>query len=95
MKPIADEIHKDGLKAGIWLAPFGAEFNSNVAKQHSDWLIKDEKGKPIPVGANWGGFYGIDFIKKMRRSIYEIALTQYLTTGDLIWLNLTFSMPVP
>ncbi len=64
MKPIADEIHKDGLKAGIWLAPFGAEFNSNVAKQHSDWLIKDEKGKPIPVGANWGGFYGIDFYKK-------------------------------
>lgn len=64
MKPIADEIHKDGLKAGIWLAPFGAEFNSNVAKQHSDWLIKNEKGKPIPVGANWGGFYGIDFYKK-------------------------------
>ena len=64
MKPIADEIHKDGLKAGIWLAPFGAEFNSNVAKQHPDWLIKDEKGKPIPVGANWGGFYGIDFYKK-------------------------------
>lgn len=64
MKPIADEIHKDGLKAGIWLAPFGAEFNSNVAKEHSDWLIKDEKGKPIPVGANWGGFYGIDFYKK-------------------------------
>lgn len=64
MKPIADEIHKDGLKAGIWLAPFGAQFNSNVAKQHPDWLIKDEKGKPIPVGANWGGFYGIDFYKK-------------------------------
>ena len=64
MKPIADEIHKDGLKAGIWLAPFGAQFNSTVAKHHPDWLIKDEKGKPIPVGANWGGFYGIDFYKK-------------------------------
>lgn len=64
MKPIADEIHKDGLKAGIWLAPFGAQFNSTVAKQHPDWLIKDEKGKSIPVGANWGGFYGIDFYKK-------------------------------
>lgn len=64
MKPITDEIHKDGLKAGIWLAPFGAQFNSTVAKQHPDWLIKDEKGKSIPVGANWGGFYGIDFYKK-------------------------------
>lgn len=64
MKPIADEIHKDGLKAGIWLAPFGAQFNSTVAKQHPDWLIKDEKGKSIPVGVNWGGFYGIDFYKK-------------------------------
>lgn len=64
MKPIADEIHKDGLKAGIWLAPFGAQFNSTVAKQHPDWLIKDKNGKSIPVGLNWGGFYGIDFYKK-------------------------------
>ena len=60
MKPIADEIHNDGFKAGIWLAPFGAQFNSAVAKEHPDWLIKDEKGKPIPVGANWGGFYALD-----------------------------------
>lgn len=64
MKPIADEIHKYGLKAGIWLAPFGAQFNSTVAKQHPDWLIKDKNGKSIPVGVNWGGFYGIDFYKK-------------------------------
>jgi alpha-galactosidase len=47
MKNIADSIHSKGLQAGIWLAPFGAQKGSAVAKEHPDWLIKNKKGKPI------------------------------------------------
>lgn len=64
MKPIADEIHKDGLKAGIWLAPFGAEFNSNVAKQHSDWLIKDERVSLFRSAQIGAAFTELIFIKR-------------------------------
>lgn len=96
MKPIADEIHKDGLKAGIWLAPFGAQFNSNVAKQHPDWLIKDEKGKPIPVGANWGGFYGIDFYKKDAaeyiRNCFDIILNYW--GFDMVKLDFLYACSI-
>lgn len=46
MKFIADEIHKSGYKAGLWLAPFYIEKDSVVAKTHPDWILKDANGKP-------------------------------------------------
>lgn len=49
MKYIVDKIHKKGLKAGIWLAPFYCQKNSKVAQEHPDWLLKNEKGKD-PIG---------------------------------------------
>lgn len=96
MKPIADEIHKDGFKAGIWLAPFGAQFNSAVAKEHTDWLIKDEKGKPISVGANWGGFYGIDFYKKDAadyiRNVFDAVLNDW--GFDMVKLDFLYACSI-
>ena len=60
MKPIVEKIHAKGWQAGLWLAPFGAQKGSKLASEHSDWLVKGKNGKPIMVGANWGGFYAID-----------------------------------
>lgn len=40
MKSVADKIHSTGMLAGLWLAPFGAEFTSKTATQHHDWLIR-------------------------------------------------------
>lgn len=60
---IADSIHAAGYKAGIWLAPYIVEKKSKIAEEHPDWLLKDEKGKPISAGFNpgWSGaYYGLD-----------------------------------
>ncbi|MDE5670036.1 MAG: alpha-galactosidase [Eubacterium sp.] len=64
MKRIADEIHSNNMLAGLWLAPFAAAKDSFIYKEHKDWLIRDEKGRLYPAGANWGGFYAIDFYNK-------------------------------
>ncbi len=64
MKKIADSIHKKNMLAGIWLAPFSATRQSSVYKEHRDWLVSDEKGKPYVAGHNWGSFYAIDFYNK-------------------------------
>jgi len=45
---------------GIWLAPFAAEKKSILVREHPDWLLRDEKGRPQPGGCNWSGFYGLD-----------------------------------
>lgn len=57
-------IREKGFKAGIWIAPFVCSKNSKIFRQHPEWLIKDEKGKPVKIGYNplWGGwYYGLNF----------------------------------
>lgn len=96
MKYIADEIHKKGFQAGIWLAPFGAQKNSRLAKEHSDWLIKDEKGKPILVGANWGGFYALDIYNDSARAYIKNVFNTVLNDWgfDLVKLDFLYAASI-
>lgn len=46
---LASDIRADGRRAGIWVAPFLAGANSEVARRHPDWLVQD-----VNAGHNWG-----------------------------------------
>lgn len=96
MKPVADKIHGKGYKAGLWLAPFGAEKNSKVAKEHPDWLIKNEKGKPIMVGANWGGFYPLDMENPEARAyvknVFDVVLNDW--GFDMVKLDFLYATSI-
>lgn len=61
LKHHVDSIHENGLRAGLWLAPFVAQKGSSIFKKHKEWILRDEDGKPRSLGTNWGGFYGLDF----------------------------------
>ncbi len=60
LAPLSEEARQAGMESGLWLAPFAARFDSRIAREHPDWLVRDRKGRPIPAGSNWGGFYGLD-----------------------------------
>ena len=60
MASVVDKIHAAGFKAGLWLAPFAAEFKANIVKDHPEWLIKTAKGKNQISGIAWNGFYALD-----------------------------------
>ncbi|MBQ7653710.1 MAG: alpha-galactosidase, partial [Clostridia bacterium] len=60
MKYIADKVHEKGYLAGLWLAPFNAEKDSRIYKEHPEWLVKDENGKPLFSVLNWSGTYTLD-----------------------------------
>ena len=62
LKPLADEIHARGLKAGLWLAPFVANRRSTLFTGHPDWFIR-RGGEPWYCGVNWGGFFSLDMDK--------------------------------
>ncbi|HSW43984.1 MAG TPA: glycoside hydrolase family 36 protein [Phycisphaerae bacterium] len=36
-----------GLEPAIWVAPFIAEEDSRVFREHPDWFVRDEAGKPL------------------------------------------------
>ena len=62
---ITKEIENFGYIPGLWIAPFIIDERSNTAKQHPDWLLRDEKGRLVPAGYNplWGkkgNFYCLD-----------------------------------
>ena len=85
MRPITDRLHKNGSKAGRWLAPFSAHKNSQLIKDHPDWLARDSKGKPVFGGLNWGGFYSLD--------IYNQGVRDYLKkVFDTVFYEWGFDM---
>ncbi len=55
--PLARAIREAGFRPGLWLAPFLASRASATAREHPDWLLRDERGKPrvALVHGSWKG----------------------------------------
>ena len=47
IKTTLKEIKLAGFEPAIWVAPFICDSNSNIYKQHPDWLVKNADGKPL------------------------------------------------
>jgi alpha-galactosidase len=47
VRTVLDQIRRRGFQPAIWVAPFVAEEQSNVFRQHRDWFIKDAAGAPL------------------------------------------------
>lgn len=93
MKYVADEVHKKGYKAGIWIAPFNLQIKSRMYKEHPDWVIKDEKGKPILGVFAWGGAYTMDMYnsdaREYMRSFFDVILNDW--GYDMVKLDFLYS----
>lgn len=63
LQPVAQKIREAGYCPGLWLAPFVAEKNSVLVKEHPDWLVYDGS-EPLVAGGNWSGIYVLDFAKE-------------------------------
>ena len=94
MKYIADEIHKKGYKAGIWLAPFSAQVSSKIAKEHPDWLLRHNRnGKKMLGCQGWGGAYTLNiYNEEVRAYIMEVFDTVLNVWGfDMVKLDFLYS----
>lgn len=94
MKYIADEIHKKGYKAGIWLAPFSAQLSSKIAKEHPDWLLTHNRnGKKMLGCQGWGGAYTLDIYNpEVRAYLKEVFDTVLNVWGfDMVKLDFLYS----
>jgi alpha-galactosidase len=61
IKALVDEIHANGLRAGLWLAPFSVDATSQLYKDHPDWLVQGSgSGVELDPLAAPGGVYGLD-----------------------------------
>ena len=93
---IADEIHKKGYKAGIWLAPFAAQFKAQLVKDHPDWFLRDEKGKMLIGGFAWNGFYVLDIEKQEVREyikhVFDVVFNEW--HYDMVKLDFLYAASI-
>ena len=47
MDSTVSAIREKGFLPAIWVAPFIAEKDSRLFREHPDWFVKDEDGKPL------------------------------------------------
>jgi alpha-galactosidase len=45
---VAEAIRAAGHTPGVWIAPFGAAAGSALLAEHPDWVLRDERGEPVP-----------------------------------------------
>lgn len=96
LEQIVQKIHTNGYKAGIWLAPFAAQKNSDLVKNHPNWILKDQNDKKIYGGSNWGGFYALDFynqeVQEYLSEVFDIILNKW--QFDLVKLDFLYAVAI-
>jgi alpha-galactosidase len=66
VKQTIDDIREKGFEPAIWVAPFIAQKDSRVLREHPDWFIKNEQGEPLDSstvsfgGWRYGPWYALD-----------------------------------
>ena len=46
LKEVFDEVHRLGMKPGLWISVATATKNAKVYREHPEWFVQDEKGNP-------------------------------------------------
>jgi alpha-galactosidase len=96
MDRLAARIRETGRTPGLWLAPLLIVPSSGIYREHSDWLLHDEKGELVSAGFNWGEpLYALDtthpaalewlaaLMKKVRAWGYDYLKLDFLYAGAL------------
>ena len=90
MAAAAEKIRAAGMTPGLWLAPFAAEKESTLVKNHPDWLLRDDKGEPVVGGSNWSGFYALDIYNEEVRSYLREVFDTVICRWGFTFVKLDF-----
>ncbi len=66
VQEVLAEVRQKGFEPAIWVAPFVAERESKLFRQHPDWFVKDDAGRPLASdrvtfgGWRRGPWYALD-----------------------------------
>ncbi len=50
---VGHHITGEGLTLGVWTAPFEVTSRAWIYEHHKEWLVRNAKGEPIPIGKVW------------------------------------------
>ena len=70
----AHDIAGSGCIPGLWVAPFVCSQGSKLARDHPDWLLRDDAGGTVSTGSHWDGALALDTQNQRVRSYIEDVL---------------------
>ena len=106
VKKVCLDIKDKGFEPAIWVAPFVAEKDSRVFKEHPDWFVKDEKGEPLKSSdVTFGGWRGapwyildtthpqaLKHIKTVFATMHNEWKINYFKLDAIVWEALPFGV---
>ncbi len=106
VKKVCLDIKEKGFEPAIWVAPFVAEKDSKVFKNHPDWFVKDEDGKPLSSGdVTFGGWRcapwyildtthpdAINYIKEVFKTMNSEWKIKYFKLDAIVWGAMPFGV---
>ncbi|EMM72501.1 glycosyl hydrolase, family 31 domain protein [Leptospira weilii str. 2006001855] len=94
MRLLAEEIRREKLTPGIWLAPFLVRKKSEFYQKYPEAILKDRDGKPVPAlwNPHWGMDYTycIDVTHPTSRDFLENVLKTIVKDNGYPYLKLDF-----
>ncbi|MGN7949377.1 alpha-galactosidase [Microbacterium sp. 22215] len=69
--PLADHVHELGMEFGLWFEPEMINLDSELAREHPDWLLHPDDHLPRPSGLSWRTQYVLDIA---RPEVYDHIL---------------------
>ena len=90
MKSFADKIKENDLQAGLWIAPFVCETDSETFKKKEHWLLKDENRQYVKAGSNWSGSYALDIYNEELREYLRDVFNTIINEWGFTFIKLDF-----
>lgn len=88
LNDLAAEIKRQGRKVALWVSPFIVSSDSELFKNHQDWLAVNAEGKPLNAGdvtyGGWrdGDWYLLDFsVPEVQKYIHDVFSFFYNDLG--------------
>ncbi|WP_028264416.1 alpha-galactosidase [Atopobium fossor] len=88
---IAQTIRAKGLRPALWLAPFVAQKDSLVLRDHPDWVLTNIEGKPQKVSANNGGLYALDVCNKEVQAYINMVVHTAVHSWGFEYLKIDYT----
>ena len=97
MASVADAIRGTGRRAGLWLAPYIARSDSDLATRRPDLLLRHDDGTPVVAGINWGGpYYALDPTAEATDAFIRELITRVREWGfDYLKLDFLYAAAFP
>lgn len=89
MKWLAEQIRSKGMIPGIWIAPFDADVDSQIFKEHPDWFLERKGfGPKFLVGKN---LRVLDLSKPEAQEHLRNTIRKYVNDWGYEWIKVDFA----